>query len=172
MAEVPKSGNVAPLVTNIEVLTLLQAKLEEREIQDAAAEEEMEDGTMRRPRRPKKLLHRDWIEQKVYNYLLTTPATQTTLKQLPELVAQLKRQPVNDKEVLPDATPLEGYGLTDAESLQVINLMPSEPVELHLIVQDITSRLSEEQQNKLLETIGKYKEQTPQEEEEFTIDDE
>lgn len=49
-----------------------------------------------------------------------------------------------------------GYGLTDGESLQILNHMPSELVELHLIIEDLPSRMSDERQEELLQLIGTY----------------
>jgi len=49
-----------------------------------------------------------------------------------------------------------GFGLTEAESLQVLNFMPTELVELHLVVDQLDARMSEREQEELLETIGSY----------------
>ena len=46
------------------------------------------------------------------------------------------------------------FGLNDAETLQVLNLVPRETVELHLVIKDISSRLSEERQANLLKIIS------------------
>ena len=40
--------------------------------------------------------------------------------------------------------------------LQILNWMPKEMVEFHLIIEDLSSRLSEEQQMGLIEVIHKY----------------
>lgn len=48
----------------------------------------------------------------------------------------------------------EGFGLTDGEVVQVLNLVPRESVEIHLIVEDLTSRLSETRQEELLNVIA------------------
>ena len=50
----------------------------------------------------------------------------------------------------------DNYGLTDSETLQILNLMPTEPVEIHLMIEDLSSRLNEDEQNNLLELISKY----------------
>lgn len=49
-----------------------------------------------------------------------------------------------------------GYGLTNGETLQILNHMPSELVELHLIIEDLPSRMSDERQEELLQLIGTY----------------
>jgi hypothetical protein len=160
----------------------------------------------------KKLRHRDWIEDKVHDYLTFTPCysyIDKVSKELPQLVRKLKlptKKEVdqdtrnrrmdneynkydnghgdgddNDVEEDTDENNKKvqdtkknrnkhnnnkknnkterdyGYGLTDGEALQILNVMPSEPVELHLVVQDVTSRLSEEQQTELLESLESYR---------------
>jgi hypothetical protein len=50
----------------------------------------------------------------------------------------------------------QNYGLTDAETLQILNHMPTEPVEVHLMIQDLPSRLNEDEQNNLIELIAEY----------------
>ena len=50
----------------------------------------------------------------------------------------------------------EDFGLTSAETLQILNFMPRETVEIHLIIQDLPSRLTEERQEELLKLIGSY----------------
>merc|ERR1712183_36799 len=40
-----------------------------------------------------------------------------------------------------------GFGLMDAEVLQILNHMPRELVELHLIIQDLLQRLNEDRQS-------------------------
>mmetsp|Transcript_16668 Transcript_16668/g.47843 ORF Transcript_16668/g.47843 Transcript_16668/m.47843 type:complete len:251 (+) Transcript_16668:220-972(+) len=49
-----------------------------------------------------------------------------------------------------------GYGLTDGETLQILNHMPSELVELHLIIEDLPGRMSDERQEELLRLIATY----------------
>jgi hypothetical protein len=50
----------------------------------------------------------------------------------------------------------DGYGLTDAETLQILNHLPTEPVEMHLMIEDLANRLDENEQNDLLELIKKH----------------
>ena len=49
-----------------------------------------------------------------------------------------------------------GFGLTDAEAIQVLNFMPSEPVEIHLMIEELNARLSQKRQEELLELIQSY----------------
>ena len=48
------------------------------------------------------------------------------------------------------------YGLTDAETLQILNHMPTEQVDIHLMIEDLPSRLDEDEQTKLLELIAQH----------------
>ena len=77
-------------------------------------------------------------------YIESSPCATSKLEKVSELASLLKR---NGED---------GFGLKDGEVLQVLNMMPKEVVELHLIVEDLTSRLSEERQNELLEAIKTY----------------
>ena len=49
-----------------------------------------------------------------------------------------------------------GFGLTEAEAIQVLNFMPSEPVEIHLMIEELNARLSQKRQEELLELIQSY----------------
>jgi len=49
-----------------------------------------------------------------------------------------------------------GYGLTHGETLQILNHMPSELVELHLIIEDLPNRMSDERQEELLKLIATH----------------
>jgi len=50
----------------------------------------------------------------------------------------------------------ESYGLTEAEALQVLNFMPQEMVEIHLMVEDLHDRMSEPKQEEFLQMIRSY----------------
>lgn len=47
-----------------------------------------------------------------------------------------------------------GFGLTDAETLQVLNFMPSESVEIHLMIGELQNRMSDAQQDDLLQAVA------------------
>ena len=55
-----------------------------------------------------------------------------------------------------------GFDLTEAEALQIMNMMPSEPVEIHLMVDELQSRMSEEKQEEFLACIQSYSTGTPE----------
>ena len=91
-------------------------------------------------RKHNKLRHCDWIHEKVYEYLKKTPCTAVQTENMSTLVTELK----------------EKFDLTAAESLQILNFMPRESVEIHLIIESLPSRLTEERQAELLSLIGSY----------------
>ncbi len=152
MAETLKSGNVPALITNIEVLQMLEEKISKRR-----AEESDHD----KPTTAKTgvLHHRNWIEEKVYEYIKSSPCGGVNIKPIPQLVSTLKRpKRAATKE---DGSHCEqrqqGFGLTDGETLQILNSMPSVLAELYLIIEDLDSRLTEEEQTQLLELIEMYR---------------
>jgi hypothetical protein len=129
------------LVSNIEVMEFLQKRLEERTTQRHS------------------LRHRDWIEDKVVEYIKSTPAVRLDSSRRQELQSILRRPSKRNGVVKSNS----GFGLTEAESLQIVNCMPTEPVEIHLMVEDLQSRLTERQQDDILVLVGSYvkKEQLP-----------
>eukprot|EP01083_Nonionella_stella_P296301 1006649_1 len=113
----------------------------------------------------RQLLHKYWIEERVYEYIKSeTPCGNANPKRMPELVRVLKQgsvvgetkrstTAVKEEEGINGDTSHEdvisscqGFGLSDAEILKILNWMPKEMVEIHLIIKDLSSRLSEEQQ--------------------------
>ena len=51
----------------------------------------------------------------------------------------------------------KGFDLTEAESLQILNCMPTEPVEIHLMIEDLQDRMPAQQQDELLALVKEYK---------------
>jgi hypothetical protein len=166
--EVLKSGDVPALVTNIEVLNILSKRQKELHLK-----EEGDQNTTAAAQKKKgdKLRHRDFIETKVLEYLQSTPCANVEFGRMPEFVSKLK----GSKEKFDgDGQPkdsfegevakaddeqngtAEDFQLTDAEILQILNHMPSEPVEIHLMIEDLMSRMDEEKQNNLLQLITEY----------------
>ena len=148
MAETLKSGHVPELVTNIEVLYMLKEKIESRKASIAG---DPDHEIHKRSTAAKQLLHRDWIEERVYGYLKSSPCGNLELHKMPQLVSRLKRT----KKKEHDNTE-RGFGLTDGETLQILNSMPAVHAELYLIIEDVDSRLSEEDQTRLLELIDMH----------------
>ena len=113
---------------------------------------------------------RDWIESKVLEYLKGTPCVQIPVSKIPELKSKCmgskrqntrsQRQSNNDNDTTNKnnnpTTTTSGYGLTEAETLQVLNLMPQEPVEIHFIVEEVRARMSESQEEEFLSMIKSY----------------
>lgn len=54
-------------------------------------------------------------------------------------------------------TTIPGFDLTEAEAIQIINFMPTEPVEIHLMIEELDARIPEKRQDELLELISSYR---------------
>ena len=111
--------------------------------------------------------HRDFIEGKVHDYLQTTACAAVDFETMPEFVGRLKGSHGKElasksnvkleKDTENDATnEYQGYNLTDAEILQVLNHMPTEPVEIHLMIEELMGRMDEDRQSSLLQLIAEY----------------
>ena len=118
------------LVTNIEVMQILEEKIAARK----EAKKTAKGGTT--------LRQRDWIEEKVLEYLKSTPCVQAVPDKMPQFVKRLRGRPK------------EGFGLTNAEALQVLNFMPRESVEIHLMIEDLQTRMPEERHEELLTLVA------------------
>ena len=180
--ETLKTGQVPALVTNIEVMHILEESLESRK---SDSNEVDDPKTQVQKRRANQFQHRDFIEDTVYNYLHYTPCSQTNIEKMPELVRILKKsrqkktklkkeetaendeicEPVVTSSSIQQTNPdeneelqeyCEGFGLTDSETLQILNHMPKEVVDIHLLIEDLPNRFSDEQQEELLKVIAKY----------------
>ena len=122
-----------------------------------------------------KFEHRDWIQEHVLEYLKGTPCVNIPISKLDELKLKCtskgasssssptkkKRRTLSDASALPKADlsskpPSPGYGLTEAEAIQILNFMPQEPVEIHLMVDELHERMSETKQEKFLDMIRSY----------------
>merc|ERR1712232_125095 len=101
-------------------------------------------------------------EEKVLEYIESTPCTNVDFDTLPNMVKRLRAP--KKKNVAQDASSSSdtmhndqyNFGLTDAETLQILNLMPQELVEYHLIIDDISSRMSDDRQNELIDVVKEY----------------
>lgn len=154
--EVLKSGDVPALVTNIEVLNLLSKRIQRRQQTD---DEKKKDHP--------KLRHRNFIEEKVFEYLQTTPCANVDIDQMPSLITALiggeknssdsKSHSDEEKAQVENVDRAEkGYNLIDAEILQVLNLMPTEKVEAHLMIEQLENRMDDDRQDQMLQLISEY----------------
>lgn len=125
--------------------------------------------------------HRDWIQEHVLEYLKSTPCVNIPTSKLIELKSKcmstkktspkkklLRKQPqdiqsapIDDATATKSATELStsvslGYGLTEAEAVQILNFMPEQPVEIHLMIEDLHARMSETKQEEFLDMIRSY----------------
>mmetsp|Transcript_17532 Transcript_17532/g.26550 ORF Transcript_17532/g.26550 Transcript_17532/m.26550 type:complete len:185 (-) Transcript_17532:700-1254(-) len=135
------------LITNIEVLKLLEERVSLRNAEELDAEKgESSNGKKKtkKKRTQQKLRQRDWIEEQVVTYLKNTPCAKADFQKLPPLVSKLR------------STSKDGFGLTPAETLQILNFMPTEAVDIHLMIDDLQTRIvPEERHEELLETVRK-----------------
>ena len=162
--EVLKSGDVPALVTNIEVMNILSKRIERRH-EDATASEEND---FNEKKGNPKLRHRDFIEEKLLEYLHTTPCANVDIEQMPTLISKLMGGTNETAESIEaegngeDAEPkhlddgVKGYNLMDAEILQILNLMPTEKVEAHLMIEQLENRVDDDRQDQMLQLISEY----------------
>jgi len=183
------------LISNVEVMLLLQKNLEERN---------NANGRRRNSnKRNKHLRHRDWVEEEVFNYLQTTPCVKLDPDRRLEFHSKLKGNKrmimvrhgntadTSTPQASADAADTQkqqqqeglgaaasptaaaaaaaakktGFGLTDAEAIQIMNMMPTQPVEIHLMVDELQSRMSEERQEEFLAFIQSFSTAAEEEEE-------
>lgn len=127
----------------------------------------------------KRFQHRQWIERHVQEYLETSPCARLDISRRQELKAILrgsrKRRhavtvpnyhpsvddhPQPHQPTAPHPSRV-GFGLSEEEALQILDTMPTEPVELHLLVSELHARMPERQQEALLELVAAYTAPTP-----------
>lgn len=156
------------LISNLEVLEILRARPPTRTSASYHSK--------KKPRRrgPHRLLPADQVAAQVEDYLRnTSPCTRIDPAQSQELMNRLQRSPKkgsllglseDDKNrkngdsssSSSSTTTTAGFGLTQAEAIQCLNMVPTEPVEIHLVVEDLTNRLSERQQDELLNVMKSF----------------
>ena len=145
--EVLKSGDAPLLISNVEVSTLLKERAAKRSSKTKA---NIYDEITNTP-----FQNRNWIEDSVLSYLSSSPCSNVEkLEDMSTFVQKLQSDPS-----------MNGYGLTNTETLQVLNHLPSSLVELHLLIEDIESRQGfvgdehisgEEKQEEFLSLIARY----------------
>jgi hypothetical protein len=125
-------------ISNIEVLDILQQR------QD----------TKQKDRLSKKYQQGEWVEQQVLTYLKATPGC-TRLESSRRKELQTKLQS-SKKQKSYDGEATTGFDLTIQEATQILNFMPTEPVEVHLMIHELHDRMTEKEQDALLELISSY----------------
>mmetsp|Transcript_18805 Transcript_18805/g.52283 ORF Transcript_18805/g.52283 Transcript_18805/m.52283 type:complete len:239 (-) Transcript_18805:182-898(-) len=166
--------NASPvLLSNVELLELLSKRIEDR-----GKEEARRNSNRRRRNQSTKYMHRDWIEQSVCDYLRKTPCAGLDMHKHKEMKRVLmKRGPKSSSAKSSSAAPSSssstaetsakqsdsadaaesnGFNLTEAESIQIINFLPRQPVDIHLMIEELQNRMSETRQEQLLEFIASY----------------
>jgi DNA-directed RNA polymerase subunit F len=153
------------LISNAEVMSILDKKVTKRN-------ENLKQN--RRKQRETKTQHRDWIEEKVCDYLKNSPCASVDLSKLDELHSKLtsskrRRQQLAQPAATdiahqtPSASKTTSFGLTEAEAIQIANFMPTEPVEIHLMVEELHDRMTESNQEELLKCIASYRKDAQEE---------
>ena len=159
METLAKSKSETPvLLSNVEVLELLEKQLGRRKKDKKHSK-----------KKQNKFQHRDWIEDRVFAYLKDTPCKPISVAKRSELKRKLKASA--DKKVLTESssstgnvddasesasTTPTGFGLTEAESIQILNFMPRQPVDVHVVIEELQSRMTEKRQTELLELVESY----------------
>ena len=130
------------LLSNSEVMAMLKKSLEERKEKETR-------------QKRKKYNHRDWIEEHVFEYLQKSPCAMldvSTQNDFKSILTSSKKQSSADGE----SKKMTGFGLTEAEAVQVLNFMPKEKVEIHLMIEELHARMPEARQEELLEFIQNH----------------
>ena len=136
--EVLKSGESPSLISNLEVMQLLQER------KDARSQSETNNINT-------KFQNRDWVEKSVLDYVKTSPVGGSDVKEDMSKLVEILRT---------------GYDLTNAETLQILNHLPTSLVEVHLLLEDIEKREqldTEEKQLDFLRTIAEFSGRTVEE---------
>ena len=112
-------------------------------------EKDVKENKKHRNNRRDKFEHRDWIQGQVLDYLKGTPCVNISISKIKELKSKCVRVAKKGKTA-------DGFGLTEAETIQILNLMPTEPVEMHLVVEDLHARMTETRQEEFLDMVRSY----------------
>ena len=110
------------------------------------------------PHRPyrKRFRHANKVAKQTEEYLETTPCVRIPPEKSQELFEKLYSPKKPRSTNANSDTATTGFGLTHAEAVQCLNMVPTEPVEIHLLVEDLPSRFSEQQEGELLELMKSY----------------
>lgn len=157
METVNLGGHVPALVTNCEVMELLSIRVAKDKARKKKRLAKMRNKNYIFPK-----TNHEWVEEKALEYLKSTNTSKLMIgnkcrkingstlsiveldisKRVPDFISKLRKD----------------FQLTDAECLQILNLLPKEIVDLHLIIQDLDDRLTEDKQRQVLDLIIKHSE--------------
>lgn len=141
------------LISNVQVMDLLHNQLQARNSKP-------DNNHSSRRRGADRFRNRNWVEESVHAYLKKAPCTlldKTRRTQLQAALVGTKKHFTPPDPVSGATRKTAGFSLTEAESLQIINFMPTEPVEIHLMIEELHARMTEKEQEELLEVIASYK---------------
>ena len=166
------------LLSNAEVLKVL-------ELQDARNRNELlqdsskssngtdADGNITKSHKVKKqkifYKRRDWIQQETLMYLKNSPCSSLDVERINELKSKFCTNHSTSTSMnstdgsKKDENIDRDYSLTEAEMIQVMNMMPQgSVVDVHLLVAEAHTRIGDEKKvEKFLDTLNKYRKSTP-----------
>jgi len=116
------------LLTNIEVIEILKEKAESRSKTSSSTATQLE------------FQNREAVTSKVLKYGERMGYEKYTSVGIAKMLSQIKAL---------------DYGLTEAELMQIGNMLPRQAVELHPLIEDCDKRFDEEKLESLLEAITK-----------------
>jgi RNA polymerase Rpb4 len=171
------------LVSNARVLEVLEKQVEQNEKE--LHNNQNQDNTKKKKKKQKVYYRRrDWIQEEALMYLKSSPCSTLDFKRMDELKtvcmsskesrkqqqqqqqlmnttnsAVVVKQEQDDSDDSNDNMKRKtGYSLTEAEAIQVMNMMPKGVVDVHLLVTEAHTRIGDEDDiQAFLERIEEYR---------------
>ena len=171
------------LLSNAEVLEVLQRQDEHNGkelLQDTSSKSGSNDingdDSIKKNRKKKKQKAyyklRDWIQQETLMYLKNSPCASLDVQRIDELKSKFCTNDNNYTSMPPSDVSKKtnknrnddgrDYSLTEAETIQIMNMMPQRSVvDVHLLVAEAHTRIGDESEvEKFLNTLNKYRKPT------------